>query len=98
MEVTHESETLYTILLEYRGGTYVSQIRAAGRDALLQDWALSRTEDDLRLWGIPRTALLECLADATLVALNDVRNVWFASAADTTGALLLIDVVATLDT
>jgi len=88
-------EELYTILAEYRGGTYVSQVRAQTPSQALQHWS---GEKPAGRGDIPSRVRLEIRkqlsgGDAP-VPVSGQQNVWCASGSYR-DELILINVVLT---
>jgi len=88
-------EHLYTIVLDYDGGTYIAQVRGRTRLAGLNQWANQIPEQDLREWGLKRETILEIIADQDSVPLNGLVGAWCLTGADENGPLLLINIIAT---
>lgn len=85
---------LYTILLDYAGGTYVAQTRATDEQAAVRAW-----QDKLRVSRIADAVSEEVAAafdEATdsPVPLNGLAGVWCVSASATQG-LALVNIVKT---
>jgi hypothetical protein len=90
----HSSKSLFTVILEYAGGTYISQVRATNRRAALSAWL--RLLPKKKLPGIGKLAI-EALRHALTenqVAVNGLNNVWCMSCSLRRG-LALINVVQT---
>lgn len=91
---------LYTVLMEYRGGTYVSQVRARTVVAALQNWASELNPTPIQAFsdGRKRELIREIesgLRSGTAPApLNGLHNVWCTSAA-LSGGMVLINIVRT---
>jgi hypothetical protein len=85
--------SLFTVVLEYGGGTYISQ--AAGEDAkaALLAWLSGLLENDLREWKLRRHEL-QAAVENGCVALSGLTNVWCTSSS-AAGGLLLINIIAT---
>jgi hypothetical protein len=84
---------LYTVVLEYKGGTYVAQASADSPSAALPNWASTTSDSDLKQWGVTREQLTKIASD-DLVPIDDCLNVWCATSSTNEG-LLLINVIAT---
>ena len=85
---------LYTVVLDYSGGTYIGQ--ASGDSVIhgLSEW-LSRIADrDLAKWKITRGELSDIVTSDSPIPLSGCRNVWCLSGS-TKGGLALINVIAT---
>jgi hypothetical protein len=85
---------LYTILLEYAGGTYVAQVEATSPITALSAWISKRSDTELAPWGIKRTDLSEIVTSDSPIAIDGCVNVWCITGSAPKG-LLLIDIVAT---
>ena len=94
------SEMLYTVVMDYRGGTYVAQVNARSVTTALKLW--SEGLDTSAIAGLTRDRKKE-LVDHIMeryprvekpVLLNGLANVWCASAL-TSGGLAIINIVAT---
>ena len=76
MAKKHQS-SLYTLILDWNGGTYVSQIEASDAPSALLAWA-----DEFRLPQTKphkRISLGPLNVHENLVPASDCRNVWCAS-------------------
>jgi hypothetical protein len=85
---------LYTVLLDYAGGTYTSQMTAYDEHDAFRRWT-----ESLRVHGSVGTVSDEvaaafAAADDQLVQLDGLVGVWCASASATKG-LALINIVRT---
>ena len=86
---------LYSIFLEYRGGTYISQISSASPSEALEEWATSVPSEDLEAWNLKRSQLLPIIRDGSLVPLVDRVNMWCLSGIGGDDEQVLLNVVAT---
>ena len=91
---------LFTVVLEYDGGTYVSQVNARLAQHALAKWADALDPDDVKgLEVTGKSALVDELnADAKigqdLTQVKGVKNVWSATAL-VRGKFALMNVVRT---
>lgn len=85
---------LYTIMLDYSGGTYVAQTRATGENAALRDWISSLRSDRLADAVSEEVAAAFEETDASLVPLDGLTGVWCGSASAIQG-LALVNVIRT---
>jgi hypothetical protein len=86
---------LYTIMLDYSGGTYVTQTQATGEDAALRDW-ISKVRSDRIVDGVSEEIAAAFDADeADLVPLDGLTGVWCRSASGLQG-LALVNVIKTV--
>lgn len=86
---------LYSIFLEYRGGTYISQIESSNPFDALQEWAASLSEEELTEWSLKREALLTAIRDGSLVPLGQRVNVWCLSGVDEEDQQMLLNIIST---
>ena len=88
-------ETLYTFIMEYAGGTYISQVRSSDLDAALLQWTAKLSSEDLNDWGLSRAVLEDAVREDPPVPLKGLTNIWciFASAGKNQ---LLVNIVATI--
>jgi hypothetical protein len=85
---------LYTIVLGYKGGTYVAQVPATSAAAALTKWLSNLKDADLSEWKITREELAKVLKSEKVVPLDNCMNVWCISGSVRAG-LALINIVAT---
>lgn len=88
--------TLYSIFLEYRGGTYISQVSSSSPAEALEEWATSLPEEDLQAWNLKRDGLMPIIHDGSLVPLAGLVNAWCLSGVDDDDEQLLLNVLATV--
>jgi hypothetical protein len=86
---------LFTILLEFGGGTYVSQVQAASLKGAKDKYCLSLATQKFGT-GKTRRELAEKLKDDEPTALSDIRNVWCLSVS-IGRKLALLNIVSTAD-
>jgi hypothetical protein len=73
---------LWTVIADYRGGTYISQVRAAGVTQALKQWAKSFPQVKGSFVGAKtRQKLMGAVCDneAKPVPIETVRNTWYWS-------------------
>jgi hypothetical protein len=69
---------LFTFVAEYKGGTYVSQIRATNVKAAQKVWV--RSLEPKSITGLGETShqrLVDRCASTAPIALEGLRNAWF---------------------
>lgn len=92
----NERRNLWTLVVDYRGGTYVRQASTPQAAAALVQMMKSLGEDpEMHAW---RAELVEAIADATeaeLVPVAGFEGVWCASLLDRSGELALCHLIAT---
>lgn len=84
---------LYTIVLDYAGGTYVAQVHAGSQNAAFSNWLREHRSQEAAGSSPP---IADAFNDDTaeLVALEGLTSVWCASAATDNG-LALVNVIRT---
>jgi hypothetical protein len=86
---------LYTILCNYRGGTYIGQARAAKPAMALQRWVTSAIgKGVIPIPADKRSAVGEALVRESLVHVRDCANVWCTTALCSSD-LILVNIVRT---
>lgn len=71
---------LYTIILDYAGGTYVAQMRARSPHAASIKWARTFDIDDFhKLGSKERDSLIAQIESVKPVQLNSILNTWCSS-------------------
>jgi hypothetical protein len=89
---------LYTLILDFKGGTFVSQcLSSCKEDALYQgilDWDITGLEDVIT--GNSRNILLEDIENEDLIPLQGLKNVWSCSVF-VGDELMFINLVSTKD-
>jgi hypothetical protein len=88
---------LFTVFLEYKGGTYISQVRGSSPSAGLSEWSGQLSEKDLMEWSLDRSQLARIVAEGDLVPLQDRVSVWCLSGVDDHDEQVLVNIVATDD-
>jgi hypothetical protein len=87
-------EKLYTVVLDYAGGTYIAQVQASSPAAAFPQWVLKIKDEDLAEWGISRKELAEVVRTGEIVPIDGCLNVWCVSGS-VRQELALINVIAT---
>lgn len=87
----------FTVIVEYRGGTYIDQVHADEPGLALAAWLQKQVEDDLRLWHVGRADLSTMLPESTVVPLGRLQNVWCVSLL-LAAHLMLVNIVRTRKT
>ena len=88
----HEGVPLFTVLMEFKGGTYLSQLRAPSPDAALEKWA--RDLDVKNIEGMTETVkrqFVEWLPEARPTVVAGLKSTWCSGfVGSTTSALVHI--------
>ena len=86
----------YTVVMEFRGGTYISQVKANNLRNCLKKWADSLEFDDIKYFGVK--ALAELKREAQImdlpIKINGVKNVWCCCMSIKAG-FILINIIKT---
>lgn len=85
---------LFTVILEYRGGTYISQVQADDVSKVLSRWLDQISDEEFRQWMLSQLELDSSLRGSNPVPINGISNVWCQSAL-VDSHLVLINIVAT---
>ena len=85
---------LYTVVLDYRGGTYIGQASGDSVNAALSQWVSKLKHEELTEWGITRDELADIAGSDEPVLLKGCINVWCLSGSTNSG-LALLNVIAT---
>lgn len=95
-----QQNSLFTIIMEYRGGTYIAQITAPDPESALKQWALQINPIDIAHFAEARkTELVHAIDEwredgQSAVAITGTLNVWCHT--ETIGGFqMLVNVVAT---
>jgi hypothetical protein len=86
---------LYTFIMEYAGGTYISQVEASSPKKACVEWLLNlnpRMVSGLGKKG--KMLLVEKMAQAEPTPVNEVLNTWCISA-NVSGEMVLVNLVRT---
>ena len=87
---------LFTMFLEYKGGTYLSQISSRSLDSALTSWPSKLNEQDLNIWQLTRDDVV-ALAKSDRVEVNGLRSVFCVTHTSQDNELMLLHVVGTRD-
>lgn len=86
---------LYTFVLEYEGGTYISQIEADSPNNGSKLWAENLDEREIYNFGSKsKEILLAQISEETPVPIMNIENVWCVSYI-IRGKLALVNIVQT---
>jgi hypothetical protein len=81
---------LFTVLMEFKGGTYLSQIRAPSPDAALEEWA--RALDAKNIEGMTaaiKRQFVEWLPEARPTAVAGLKSTWCSGFVSQTSSALV---------
>jgi hypothetical protein len=85
---------VFTVILEYKGGTYISQVSGESPRSSLSVWVSTLRDRDLKEWGTTIAELKEIVESDQPVAVAGCRGVWCVSGS-AMGGLALINIIAT---
>lgn len=85
---------VYTVVLEYGGGTYIAQVSGHSPAAALPVWISHLRDEDLAKWRITRGELTTVTKSDNPVAIGGCVGVWCISGSVKNG-LVLINMIAT---
>ena len=88
---------LYTIALEFQGGTYISQLMAESERTAIDQWAQTLSELVPNISSTDRKQLGEEFKYEELAPLDGLVNTWCTSAL-VNGDLALLNLIKTDDT
>jgi len=87
--------SLYTFIMEYAGGTYISQINSSSPKSACVKWAQGLDVSQVSgLGGKSKESLIEQMKDESPTLIDGVFNTWCASAI-IRGELVLVNFVLT---
>lgn len=83
---------LFTLLMEFKGGTYLSQLRAPSPDDALEKWARGLEVKNVEgMTGAIKRQFVEWLPEARPAAVDGLKSTWSAGfVASTSSALVHI--------
>jgi hypothetical protein len=80
--------SLFTVILEFGGGTYISQVKAQGPSEALAKWITAQSDADLFSWKLDRTEMTKLFAEDSPDSLDGLQNAWCMSASLANGFVL----------
>ncbi len=90
-----ETLVLYTVILDFNGGTYISQVRAATPTLAAEQWAQTSIFEEALHRDLLRSDLEKIIKDSSLMPLSGLFNVWCISGITEADSSVLINLVAT---
>lgn len=70
-------ENLYTFIMDFRGGTYISQIKAKGLTEACEKWLEKLSTKDVKYLGSKtKMELYNELKNEMVTPINGVDNIW----------------------
>lgn len=85
---------LYTVVLEFGGGTYIAQVSGDSPGAALPDWLSRLHDEDLARWGTTRSELTSIIESDPPSPIDGCLGVWCLTGSVKKG-LVLINIIAT---
>jgi hypothetical protein len=86
---------LYSIILDFRGGTYVAQAIHASPEEAVAAWAAAISDEDALSWNLDKSELLQMVSRDNPVALRGCESVWCLSG-NVGGHFALVNVIQTV--
>jgi hypothetical protein len=86
---------LFTVLLEFNGGTYISQVRSASARSAVKKYATQLTKNEAVGAPILRKHLASSISEEVPVVIDGTVNVWCCSAPVDKKGLALLNVIQT---
>jgi hypothetical protein len=68
--------SLYTIVLDFRGGTYIAQISRSSPMKAVIDWSNEISEQDAQTWKLDVSQLRTFIQENRLITLDGLTNAW----------------------
>jgi hypothetical protein len=88
---------MYTFLVEYRGGTYISQLPCDTLDKSISEWSKTLVAENIKYLGpLMKKEIAILLKDEEPVKIKGVNNVWLLMLCLKTGTML-IHIIKTAD-
>jgi hypothetical protein len=84
------------MMLDYKGGTYISQVTAQSPEAAIEEWVAAANERDLSNWALTRVEMTQ-LFENRPIPIENCLNVWCVSDLTSRG-MMLLNIVATVAT
>jgi hypothetical protein len=81
--------SFFTVIVEFGGGTYISQVYAAGPAEALTGWIAAQSDADLSSWKLSRIEMTKRFAEDSPHPLDGLQNIWCMSASLVDGPLLV---------
>ena len=88
------NDELYTVILEFRGGTYIGQASKPSPGEAVAAWIESIPPPNAKSWELDKIGLLGAVLADDPTPLSGCTSVWCMSA-DVDGHMALINVVRT---
>lgn len=87
---------MFTFILEFRGGTYISQVHSTILSKAIIDWGEKLLTIDIKYLGLKgKTKILSILNEAEPIALDGLKNTWFLSLSIRQG-FLFVNIIKTV--
>jgi hypothetical protein len=87
-------QNLYSVFLDYNGGTYISQVFATSHDVALSKWIPKLKTPELKKWAITKAVLTQIIKNQMPVPVRGCMNIWCVTGTHK-NRLALINIVAT---
>lgn len=68
----------YTFIMDFRGGTYISQVNAKNLKEGINIWSLNLDTKPIKYFGnVAKNELIEQVLDETPTLLETLSNIWY---------------------
>ena len=86
---------LFTLLMDFKGGTYIRQVSASTPSSACMEWAKNLDTSEIYGLGVKdKNYLIEKMKNEVPVPINETTNTWCASAL-VWGNLILVTIIQT---
>jgi hypothetical protein len=86
---------LYTVILDFQGGTYISQVPASSPKEAARLYTRTITKSEADAWKVDLSRLKALFRDCEPVPLKDLLNAWCVSG-EIGGHLVLMNIIQTV--
>ena len=87
--------SLFTVILDFRGGTYIGQAEADCAQSEAVQWLANQRNTDLRSWQVDRAAAERLIQTENPIPLDGLTNAWCITGS-ISDRLFLVNVVQTV--
>jgi len=71
------TQKLYTFIMEFNGGTFISQVTAPDHTSAIESWATSLNPDEIKgFLASMKSEILRDMCEESPTLLNGLTNVW----------------------
>lgn len=89
-------ESLYTFIMNFKGGTYISQVKGDDEKEACQVWAISLNIDDIEGFDVnTRLLIFKELENEEATQITGTKNVWIIGL-DLSGNFAIVHIIKTV--